>query len=89
MKLQKSVANEGIKVAAIVTDSYLSYAVARKELQVKNPQITYLLCFTHQTNLCIDKIFKELNIFKTIALEATHIAVYFKNKQHAYFTEKL
>ncbi|CAG8768478.1 2065_t:CDS:2, partial [Cetraspora pellucida] len=88
-EITKSVTNEGIKVTAIVTDSHSSYAAARKQLQVKNPQITYLSCFAHQTNLYIGEIFKESNIFKTTALETTHIAIYFKNKQHAYFTGKL
>ncbi|CAG8478870.1 245_t:CDS:2 [Cetraspora pellucida] len=88
-EITKSVTNKEIKVAAIVTDIHSSYAAARKQLQVENPQITYLSCFAYQTNLCIGEIFKKLNLFKNTALKATLIAVYFKSKQYAYFTGKL
>ncbi|CAG8549181.1 3642_t:CDS:2, partial [Scutellospora calospora] len=81
-EITKSIINKEIKVVAIVTNSHSSYTVARKQLQVENSQITYLLYFVYQTNLYIGKIFKESNIFKTTTLEATYIAVYLKSKQH-------
>ncbi|CAG8626106.1 521_t:CDS:2, partial [Racocetra fulgida] len=75
MEIVQSIRDKNIKVASVVTD--------------KNLDITFLSCFAHQANLCVEEIFKESQTYKETAKQAVQIAIYFRNKNHVYFAAKL
>ncbi|GBC09997.1 hypothetical protein RclHR1_09270002 [Rhizophagus clarus] len=67
-----------ITVCAIVTDSAPAYAAAWCQIRISKRSITFLLCFAHQINLCVDEIFKEFTEFKTAIDYAIRLAAFLR-----------
>ncbi|CAJ0885954.1 12925_t:CDS:2 [Entrophospora sp. SA101] len=85
----EKVFNMGANLISIVSDSAPSYADARRQLQVKHVQITFLPCYAHQMNLFVGEIFKESVEFKATSTDAIKVALYFKSSLNKYFIGKL